>query len=80
MNVYQPGLDKSGGAAKNGFVRNETVNNALGVRTPSDVRPAVPLLNNVRHRGPNPAVIGGSLNSHGTNTRTINGTRMNHRM
>jgi hypothetical protein len=78
--LRQPGSDKSSGAAKSGFIRNETVNNALAVRPPNVVRPAVPLLNNVRHRGPNPAVVGGSLNSHGTNTGTINGTRMNHRM
>jgi hypothetical protein len=80
MNVYRPGSDKSGGAAKSGFIRKETVNNALAVRAPNVVRPTGPLLDNVRHRGPNPAVVGGSLNSHGTNTGTINGTRMNHRM
>jgi hypothetical protein len=80
MNLHQAGSDKSSGPAKSGFIRNETVNNALAVRAPSVVRPTVPLLNNVRHRGPNPAVMDGSLNSHGTNTGTINGTRMNHRM
>ena len=77
MNLHQPGSDKSGGAAKGGFIRNETVNNALPVRTPSVVRPTVPSLNNVRHRGPNPAVVGGSANSHSSNTGAINGTRMN---
>jgi hypothetical protein len=80
MNLIQPGSSRSVAATRNVFIRNETVNNALAVRTPSVLRPTVPLLNNVRHRGPNPAVMGGSLNSHGTNTGTINGTRMNHRM
>jgi hypothetical protein len=80
MNLHQPDSNKSSGAAKSGFIRNETVNNALGVRAPSVVRPTAPSFNNVRHRGPNPAVVGGSLNSHGTNTGTIDGTRMNHRM
>ncbi len=75
--LHQPGSDKSGGAAKSGFIRNETVNNALAVRTPSVVRPTVPSLNNVRHRSPNPAVVGGSPNSHSSNTGAINGTRMN---
>jgi hypothetical protein len=75
--LHQPGPDKSGGAAKGGLIPNETVNNALAVRTPSVVRPTVPLLNNVRHRGPNPAAVGGSPNSHGSNTGAINGTRMN---
>jgi hypothetical protein len=80
MNLHQPGSDKSSGAAIGGLISGKGVNNRALVRPPSVVRPAVPLLNNVRHRGPNPAVVGGSLNSHGTNTGTINGTRMNHRM
>ena len=80
MNLHQPDSNKSSGAAKSGFIRNETVNNALGVRPPNVVRPTAPSFNNVRHRGPNPAVVGGSLNSRGSNTGTINGTRMNHRM
>jgi hypothetical protein len=77
MNLHQPGSDKSGGAAKGGLIQNETVNNALPVRPPSVVRPAVPSLNNVRHRGPNPAVVGGSANADSRNTGAINGTRMN---
>ena len=79
MNLHQPGSAKSGGAAKDGLIRNETVNNALPVRPPSVVRPTVPSLNNVRHRGANPAVIGGSANSDSRNTGAINGTRMNRR-
>jgi hypothetical protein len=75
--LHRPGSDKSGGAAKSGFIRNETIHNALPVRTPSVVRPAVPLPNNVRHRGPNPAVVGGSPNSQSRNTGAINGTRIN---
>jgi hypothetical protein len=76
-NLHQPGPDKSGGAAKSGLIRNETVNNALPVRTPTVVRPTVPSLNNVPHRSPNPAVVGGSPSSHSSNTGAINGTRMN---
>ena len=77
MNLHQPGSDKSGGAAKGGLIQNETVHNALPVRPSSVVRPTAPSLNNVRHRGPNPAVIGGSANSDRRNTGAINGTRMN---
>jgi hypothetical protein len=77
MNLHQPGPDKSGAVAKGGLIPNETVNNALAVRTPSVVRPTVPSLLNVRHRGPNPAVVGGSPISHSSNTGAINGTRMN---
>ncbi len=75
--LHQPGSDKFGGVAKTGFIRNETINNALAVRTPSVVRPTVLSPNNVRHRGPNPAVVGGSPNLHSSNTGSINGTRMN---
>ena len=74
--LHQPASNKSGGAAKDGLIPNETVNNALAVQTPSVVRPAVPSLNNVRHRSANPAVVGGSPSSHSSNTGAINGTRM----
>ena len=77
--LHQPGPDKSAGAAKGGLIRNEAVNIALAVRTPSVVRPTVPALNNVRHRSPNPAVVAGSVNSDSRNTGAINGTRMNRR-
>ncbi len=80
INLHQPGSDKSGGAAKGGFIQNETVHNALPVRTSSVVRPTVPSLNNVRHRGPNPAVVGGLANSDRRNTGVINGTRMNRKL
>ncbi len=75
--LHQPGSNKSGGAAKGGLIQNETVNIALPVRTPSVVRPTVPSFNNVRHRSPNPAGVGGSPSSHSSNTGAINGTRMN---
>jgi hypothetical protein len=76
-NLHQPGSNKSGRAEKSGFTRNETVNIAVAVRTPSVVRPSAPSLNNVRHRSPNPAVVGGAANSHRSNTAAISGTRMN---
>jgi len=75
--LHQPASKKSGGAAKNGLIPNEAVNNALAARTPSVVRPTVPSFNNVRHRSPNPAVVGGSPSSHSSNSGAINGTRMN---
>jgi hypothetical protein len=42
-------------------------------------RPAAASLGDVRHRSPNPAVVGGSVGAHGRNTGTIDGTRMNRR-
>jgi hypothetical protein len=77
MNLHQPGLNKSGGVAKSGIIRNETVNSASAVGTPSVVRPTVSSLNNVHHRSPNPAVVAGSVSSDRRNNGVINGTRMN---
>jgi hypothetical protein len=77
MNLRQPGSDKFRDAVKGGLVQNETVNNALRVRPPNVVRPVAPALSTARHRGPNPAVIGGSVNSITRNIGTINGTHMN---
>ncbi|MGA7929130.1 MAG: hypothetical protein WCA20_24415 [Candidatus Sulfotelmatobacter sp.] len=83
MNFHPPGSDKSGGAAKGGFIKNEKVNSALTARPTSVARPTVaslnPLPNHVRHRGPNPAVVGGSANSASRNPGALNGTRMNRR-
>lgn len=75
-NLHRPGSDKFGGAAKSGLIQNETVHNALTVRTSSVFRPTGPWLNNARPRGPNPAVIGGSAISHSRDTWAINGTHM----
>jgi len=76
VNVHQPGSNSSGGAARSRF---GAANNALIVRTPNVVRPIAPSFNNLRHRSPNPAVLGGAPNSHSTNTGTTDGTRMNHK-
>jgi hypothetical protein len=74
--LHQQGTNKSVGGTRSGFIRNETVNNVLAIRTPSAVRPTSPAFNNVRHRSPNPAVVGGSSNSHSSNSGVISGTRM----
>ncbi len=83
-NLHQPGSGNSGAAAKGGLIQNETASKAMPVRPPGTVRPTAatlnPSLNNVRHRGPNPAVVGGlaggSANLHSSNTGAINGTHM----
>jgi hypothetical protein len=83
MNLHPPGPDKSGGAAKGGFIKNEKVNSGLTARPTSVARSTVaslnPLPNHVRHRGPNPAVVGGSANSASSNTGVLNGARMHRR-
>ncbi|MGD1021883.1 MAG: hypothetical protein ABR880_03800 [Candidatus Sulfotelmatobacter sp.] len=81
--LRQPAFARSGGAAKGGLVQSKAVNAAQHVRSTSALRPAAaslnPSLNNVRHRGPNPAVVGGSANFNSSNTGAINGTGMHHR-
>src|SRR5271170_7504992 len=76
-NSYDPASNKSTGAAHNGLARNETVNHGPSNRAPSVVRPAVPSFNNVRHRGPNPAIVGGAGISSTRNTGVLDGTHMN---
>jgi hypothetical protein len=71
------GSDKSRGVAQNGLARNETTNHAASNRTPAVVRPAAPSLSNVRHRGANPAIVGGPGNSNTRNTAALDGTHMN---
>jgi len=77
MNLHQPGPNKFNSAAKGGATHQEAVNSALPVRPSTEARSTAPSLENVRHRGANPAVIGGSANSYSGNTGAINGTRMN---
>jgi hypothetical protein len=78
-NLHQPGSGKAGGLATGGLIQNGAVKNAQHVRPTAVVRPNVaslnPSLNNVRHHGPNPAVVGGPA-SNSRNTASLNGTGM----
>jgi hypothetical protein len=74
--LHQPGSNKSGGATSRGLIRNETLRNAVPVRTSSVAQTTVPPKNNVRHRSPNPAVVTGSVNSNRSNSGAIDGTRV----
>jgi hypothetical protein len=76
MNLRNSGSNKSGGAAKGGLIRQGQANGTQSLRTPDVVRPRAPSLNNVRHRGANPAVIGGAANSDARDSGAINGTRV----
>lgn len=78
-NPQRLGPAKSVGSAESGSVRNETGTNARPARRPSVVRPAEPPLGDVRHRGANPAVIGGPRKSGRGVNGAINGTAMNRR-
>jgi hypothetical protein len=76
-NLRPPGLNTSSGTRNGGLMPNQNVPRALPIRMSSAARPTVPSFNNVRHRAPNPAVVGGAPNIHSSNTGAINGTRMN---
>lgn len=64
-------------ATTGGSIQMKAVkSDALG-QSPGFLRPAVPSHNRVRHRGSNPAIVGGFMNSKIGNIGSINGTRMN---
>ncbi len=75
MNLRQAGSGKHNDAAKSASIQRETINSARPIRPTNVTRPSAPLLNNARHRGANPAVIGGSAISD-RNTGAINGSRV----
>jgi len=58
-----------------GSIQNEAIYRALPVRPSGMIRPAAPSAGNVRHRDPNPPVIGGAASSHSRSAAVIDGTR-----
>jgi hypothetical protein len=80
-NLHSTYSDKSGGPAKNGLVQNQAVNRVPQVRSTSVVQSTGaslnPSPNYARHRGPNPAIVGGTKNTN--RTGGLNGTSMHHR-
>jgi hypothetical protein len=72
---HQSGSNKRGDLGKTGLNHGDTVHRSLHVRRAEVIRPTVPSLNIVRHRGANPAVIGGSAIPD-RNTGAINGNRV----
>ena len=77
VNLRQAGSAKSGDPAKDGLAQAVAVTGAPRPRPVSAVRSAVPSLSTVRHRGPNPAVVGGFAPLRRANTGAIDGTCMN---
>jgi hypothetical protein len=64
---------KSGSAARTGVIQEPGARTAAR-RTPTLVRPNVPLNSTVHHRGANPPVIGGAALASGKGASSINGT------
>lgn len=79
MTVHQPGSAQSGNASNNGLIQSEKLSITRSVRSPGNVIAARPSPNSVRHRGSNPATVGGAANSVPRNSGAINGSRMTHK-
>jgi hypothetical protein len=62
-----------------GFLLHRSVNHAASVRPPGVGRFTISSFPNVRHHGPNPAVVAGSANVASRNTGAIDGTHMTRR-
>jgi len=75
-NHEQPGSSALGRTAMGGPIRNQGVRHAFSVQPASGARFNTPTLNNVRHRSPNPAIVGGSGNITRKNDGALDGTRM----
>ena len=73
--LYHASAEKSVVDAKPGFIQKESISNALPVRPATVSRPGASL-NDVRHRGPNPAIIAGSPSPKTPAAGAINGTRV----
>jgi hypothetical protein len=76
LNVHQPSKNRSTGAVSKPAAESELNSQARSVRPPNLVPSARSSPNNARHRGPNPATVGGTANSNARNVGAINGTRM----
>ena len=74
--VRHPGTDNSVRATKSGLIGHAGVSNVRAPSVPQVVAPTVP---NLRHRSPNPAVVGGPAADKANGTGALSGTRMNRR-
>lgn len=72
----QSRLSQSAVVGKRGSIQNKSVTSVSAVQRPSMFPSSVPSLDNPRHRGPNPAVLGGLGTSKPGGTGAINGSRM----
>lgn len=79
MKLDQLSSAKSGGATRGAQAKNDKVRDVRLVRPQSLARTSTPSFDNLRHLGPNPAIVGGSVNSGSRNTGAISGTGMKRR-
>jgi hypothetical protein len=55
---------------------NKTANNVRIAHPPTSSRASIPTSNDVRHRGPNPATLGGSTSLRSANAGSLNGAHI----
>ena len=72
----QSGLSQSGVVAKKRSIQDKPVTSASAVQRQSMFPSSSPSLDSLRHRGPNPAVIGGLGTSKASATGAINGSHI----
>jgi len=75
-NLSQTAPGNPGAVGKTASFRNNAVNTAPTVREPSLFPSSTSSLENVRHRSPNPAIVGGAGNSRASSTGALDGSRM----
>jgi hypothetical protein len=78
-NVHQELSSRSDQAARQTAFRQETMNSALPVRPATAVRIGSPSPANARHRGSNPAIVGGPMNATARNTSALSGSAVHRR-
>jgi hypothetical protein len=79
FHLRQPGTSGSSGGEGRGLLRDGTVKNTVPVQLPNIVRRSPATVSNVHHRGPNPAIVSGVVNSKTRQTGEMSRTLMDHR-
>jgi hypothetical protein len=77
LNVRPSAPAHSAAVATRGSVQNEAIYRTLPVRSGSAIRPGMAAGGNLRHRDPNPPVVGGAASSKSRNTAAIDGMQTN---
>jgi hypothetical protein len=72
----RPGASRSTSSANSGLAINKGASKTRVVQPPTTSRISIPTSNNVHHRSPNPATLGGSTGLRSVNTGSLNGTLM----
>jgi len=78
-NLHPSGSNKSDAVTEGGLFQHKTGSRVMPLRSANVIRHTTPSYGNVRHRGSNPAVVGGSTMARYRNSAAINGTTVRRR-